>query len=157
MYVRDMQHTQGHTQMLTGGMWHPFRSELFMTCSLDGTLRLWDVNATPVGMDQRLPSVHVLKTLDRRNVCVGGASGRGGGLHPRCCVFSPTDAKKMVGGCSDGSVQLFFEKSRYQRPDKILRAAHTDAVSDVAFVAEGSESNILVTRSLDGTMNQIDV
>jgi len=156
MYVRDMTHTKGHTQMLTGGMWHPFHQDQWMTCSLDGTLRLWDLNASPVGMDQVLPSVHVLKTLDKRNVCVGGASGKGGGLYPTCCAYSPSDAKKMVGGCSDGSVQLFFEKARYQKPDRILRTAHTAALTDVTFVQEGTQSNLMVTRSLDDTVKVWD-
>jgi len=152
MYVRDMQHTKGHTQMLTGGMWHPLRSEQWITSSLDGTVRIWDLNATPVGMDQVLPSVHVLKTLDKRNVCVGGASGRSGGLHPCCCSYAPNDAKIIASGCSDGSVQLFFEKARYMKPDRILRTAHTDRVTDVGFICKGTASNLMVTRSLDDTM-----
>merc|ERR1719188_1005957 len=110
MYVRDMQHTKGHTQMLTGCMWHPLAAENWITSSLDGTIRIWDLKATPVGMDQVLPSVHVLKTVDKRNVCTGGTTGRDGGLYPTCCAYSPTDAKLIVGGCSDGSVQVFFEK-----------------------------------------------
>lgn len=156
MYVRDMSQTKGHTQMLTDGLWHPFRQEHWLTSSLDGTLRIWDMNATPVGMDQVLPSVHVLKTLDKRNVCVGGGAGKHGGLYPVCCSFSPNDAKKIVGGCSDGSVQLFFEKARYQKPDKILRSAHTAPVSGMAWVREGMHCNLLVTRSLDETMKVWD-
>ncbi|OLQ03658.1 Gastrulation defective protein 1-like [Symbiodinium microadriaticum] len=156
MYVRQMEHTKGHTQVLTSGMWHPFRSELFLTASLDGTMRMWDMTADPVGMDQELPSIHVLKTVDRRNVCVGGGSGKTGGLYPTCCVYSPTDAKKIVGGCSDGSVQLFFDKARFMRPDRILRSAHTEPLTDVGFIPEGSESNLLVTRSLDNSMKVWD-
>jgi len=157
MYVRDMTHTKGHTQMLTSGVWHPLHQEQWLTSSLDGTLRLWDLNATPIGMDQVLPSMHVLKILDKRNVCIGGASGRTGGLHPTCCVLSPTDGKKIVGGCSDGSLQLFFEKARYQKPDKILRTAHTASVTDAAFIREGSQTNFLVSRSLDNTMKVWDL
>jgi len=156
MYVRDMTHTKGHTQMLTSGMWHPLNQENWITSSLDGTIRIWDINATPVGMDQVLPSVHVLKTLDRRNVCVGGAAGRTGGLHPCCCVYSPGDAKMIIGGCSDGSVQVFFEKARYMKPDRILRKAHTAQVTDVAFIGESAGSNLMVTRSLDDTMKVWD-
>merc|ERR1719329_672449 len=89
MYVRAMEHTNGHTQMLTDGMWHPQSPDNFITSSLDGTIRIWDMRAKPVGMDQVLPSIHVLKTLDRRNVCLGGASGRNGGLYPTCCAYSP--------------------------------------------------------------------
>mmetsp|Transcript_5548 Transcript_5548/g.12093 ORF Transcript_5548/g.12093 Transcript_5548/m.12093 type:complete len:764 (-) Transcript_5548:226-2517(-) len=156
MYVRDMQHTKGHTQMLTCGVWHPFAQENWLTGSLDGTLRLWDINATPVGMLQQLPSVHVLKCLDKRNVCIGGGAGRSGGLYPSCCAYSPSDAKLIVGGCSDGSVQVFFEKARYMKPDRILRSAHTGLVTDVAFIQKGTQSQLLVTRSMDHTMKVWD-
>lgn len=152
MYVRQMEHTKGHTQTLTAGMWHPFRSEHFLTSSLDGTMRIWDMTADPVGMDQQLPCIHVLKTVDKRNVCVGGGSGKQGGLFPTCCTYSPTDAKKIVAGCSDGSVQLFFDKARFMRPDRILRSAHSEGVTSVGFVPEGVECNLLITRSLDNTM-----
>uniref|UniRef100_A0A6U6WAJ8 Anaphase-promoting complex subunit 4 WD40 domain-containing protein n=1 Tax=Zooxanthella nutricula TaxID=1333877 RepID=A0A6U6WAJ8_9DINO len=151
LYVRDMQHTKGHTQMLTDGMWHPLVPEHWITSSIDGTVRIWDLKATPVGMDQVLPSVHVLKTVDKRNVCTGGAAGRTGGLYPCCCMYSP-DAKMIAGGCSDGSVQVFFDKARYMRPDRILRSAHTAAVTSVAFLSRGSDSQLMVTRSLDSTM-----
>jgi len=157
MYVRDMQHTKGHTQMITGGMWNPIAKEKWITCSLDGTMRIWDINATPVGMDQVLPSVHVLKTLDRRNVCVGGAAGRAGGLHPRCCAYSAGDSSCIVGGCTDGSVQLFKEKARYLRPDTILREAHTAAVTDVAFIKRGTQSQHMVTRGMDDQMKVWDL
>jgi len=156
MYVRDMTHTKGHTQMLTCGVWHPLNPEQWITSSLDGTLRIWDLNATPVGMDQLLPSVHVLKCLDKRGVCIGGASGRTGGLHPTCCAFNAVDGKTIAGGCTDGSVQLFFEKARYMKPDKVLRTAHTAAVSHITFAGEPGVGSTMVTRSLDGTVKVWD-
>jgi len=155
-YVRMPEHTQGHTQMMTDGQCHPFQPEHWLTSSLDGTLRIWDINAKPVGMDQQLPCTHVLKIVNSRNVCVGGASGRGGGLHPTCCVYAPGDGKTMVAGCSDGSVQVFNEKARYQKADRILRTAHKAAVTSVAFVHEGSKNDFLVTRALDNTMKVWD-
>lgn len=151
MYVRDMTHTQGHTQMLTHGMWNPHGPDNFATSSLDGTIRIWDMKAKPVGMDQVLPSMHVLKCLDKRNVCVGGSMGRGGGLYPACCAYSP-NASMLVGGCSDGSVQFFNEKARYQKPDKILRTAHKGLITSVDFLGDGIGGNKLVTRSMDNSM-----
>jgi len=151
MYVRDMTHTQGHTQMLTHGMWNPHGCDNWITSSLDGTIRIWDLKSKPVGMDQVLPSVHVLKTLDKRNVCVGGSCGRGGGLYPACCAYSPT-ASMIVGGCSDGSVQIFNEKARYQKPDKILRTAHKGIVTSVNFLGDGVGGSKMVTRSMDNSM-----
>eukprot|EP00928_Gymnodinium_smaydae_P046568 TRINITY_DN31024_c0_g1_i1.p1 TRINITY_DN31024_c0_g1~~TRINITY_DN31024_c0_g1_i1.p1 ORF type:complete len:779 (+),score=187.68 TRINITY_DN31024_c0_g1_i1:297-2339(+) len=154
MYVRDLTHTQGHTQMLTDGVCHPLMPEVWLTASLDGTLRLWDINAKPVGMDQWLPSVHVLKCVDKRNVCLGGGAGRSGGLHPTCCAYSHNDGKKIVGGCTDGSIQMFFEKARYWRPDRIVRTAHAASVTSLAFV--DGECNLLATRALDNTMKLWD-
>ena len=54
---------------------------------------------------------------------------RQGGLFPTCCCYSPTDAKKIVAGCSDGSVQLFFDKAgqRYCSPVHVLAASGSPA------------------------------
>mmetsp|Transcript_19012 Transcript_19012/g.44353 ORF Transcript_19012/g.44353 Transcript_19012/m.44353 type:complete len:712 (+) Transcript_19012:103-2238(+) len=155
MYVRDVLHTKGHTQTLTDGMWHPYSAHNWITSSLDGTVRIWDLNATPVGMDQVLPSIHVLKCVDKRNVCVGGGSGRAGGLHPTCCAMSSLDGM-IAGGCSDGSVQVFFSKDRYQRADRILRQSHTGQVTSVDFLQQCSHGRLLATRSMDGTMKLWD-
>ncbi|KAK3244161.1 hypothetical protein CYMTET_46216 [Cymbomonas tetramitiformis] len=44
MYIRDMKNTKGHVMGCTGGMWHPHHRAEAMSCSLDGTVRLWDVH-----------------------------------------------------------------------------------------------------------------
>jgi len=73
-------------------------------------------------------------------------------MHPTCVVYSPTDGKKIVGGCTDGSIQLFHEKPRYQKADRILRAGHKAPITSIAFQCEGSKSDVMLTRSMDGTM-----
>merc|ERR1711966_367226 len=155
MYVRDMNHTNGHTQMLTDGMWHPLSPDNWVTSSLDGTLRTWDLRAKAVGMDQVLPCMHTLKIVDKRNVCLGGASGRTGGLYPTCVAYSPT-ASMIGAGCSDGSVQVFFEKARYVKADRILRTAHTAPVTSLTFLGDGAGGNKLVTRAMDHSMKLWD-
>jgi WD40 repeat protein len=45
MYLRDMKNTKGHTSGCTGGHWHPVDKHTAMTCSTDGTVRLWDCEA----------------------------------------------------------------------------------------------------------------
>jgi len=149
MYVRDMAITKGHTKMLTDGMWHPCDAERWLSSSMDGTLRLWSLQGKRVGMESRLSQEHVLKTVDKRGVPMG-ATGKSAlgleGVYPTCCRYSP-DGKKMVAGCSDGSIQIFYEKARYVKPDKIIRDGHSAEVTSVHLFAER-----MLSRSMDGTM-----
>lgn len=43
MYLRDMKNTKGHVTSCTGGAWHPTDKGTGMTCSEDGTIRIWDM------------------------------------------------------------------------------------------------------------------
>jgi hypothetical protein len=42
MYIRDMKNTKGHVTSCRGGQWHPTDKGTSMTCSDDGTIRIWD-------------------------------------------------------------------------------------------------------------------
>jgi WD40 repeat protein len=61
MYIRDTFNTKGHVSFCTDGMWHPILKNKFMTSSMDGTLRLWDVEGKLVGVDQQLMQEKVTK------------------------------------------------------------------------------------------------
>lgn len=39
-----MAKTKGHVTRVTGGDWHPTKRNEMLTCSVDGTVRLWDLN-----------------------------------------------------------------------------------------------------------------
>lgn len=39
MYIQDMANTKGHVASITGGMFHPKDAEVFLTSSLDGSVR----------------------------------------------------------------------------------------------------------------------
>merc|ERR1719162_355149 len=62
----------------------------------------------------------------------------------------------VVGGCSEGSVQMFYEKARYNKPDKILRTAHSAMITKIAFAGDGVGGNKMVTRSIDNSMKLWD-
>ena len=50
MYIRDMKNTKGHVSGLCDGQWHPTDRYTAMTCSEDGTVRIWDTqNVLQVG------------------------------------------------------------------------------------------------------------
>jgi len=147
MYVRDMANTKGHTQEVVDVMWHPVHKQNWLSAGQDGTLRIWDVNAKLVNIQQHLPQMHVLKCVDRRNVCTGGS-----GTAPTCCAYHPDSGKKIVAGCTDGSIQLFNEKPRYVKADTIVRNAHNERITDVKMFG-----NYLYTRGFDDCLKQWDL
>jgi WD40 repeat protein len=51
MYIQDMANTKGHVAAITDGKWHPRDAQYFMTSSLDGSIRIWDLTSKPVGID----------------------------------------------------------------------------------------------------------
>lgn len=51
MYIQDMANTKGHVAAILDGKWHPKEKNIFMTSSLDGSVRIWDVTSKPVGID----------------------------------------------------------------------------------------------------------
>lgn len=76
MYVRMLEHTKGHTQVVVDGVWNPLDNNKWLTCSIDGSMRLWDLEGPVSGMGQELNSMVVMKTQDARGICVGGVGGQ---------------------------------------------------------------------------------
>lgn len=52
-YLADMANTKGHTLNVTAAQWHPSEKNTVMTASMDGTVRLWDLNG-PLSLDKLL-------------------------------------------------------------------------------------------------------
>lgn len=110
MYLRDLSNTKGHTMEVTGAQWHPFEKDVVLTCSLDGSLRVW--NLLGDSTFGQLVNAHVLKVRGPSSASRLGVT---------CCAYSPSGTK-MVGGASDGSVHVWLERKVYSRPDLVLRA-----------------------------------
>jgi len=136
MYLRDLSNTKGHTMEVTGAQWHPTEKEVVMTCSLDGSLRIWDlVGESTFGC---LVNKHVLK--------VRGLNGANR-LGVTSCCFSPS-AMKIIGGAADGSVHIWNERKIYSKADLVLR--HPACVESAITSVLMSDNNTLAARSASG-------
>ncbi len=93
MYLHDMNNTKGHVATIHDGKWNPKSECLFMTCSQDGTLRQWDLNSKPVGMDQNLAHQLLIKARDQR-----------GQKTQILTLAYYTKGDGVVAGCGDGSI-----------------------------------------------------
>lgn len=43
MYIKNLHKTKGHTGTVYDGTYHPYNHNEFVTCSADGSIRLWDM------------------------------------------------------------------------------------------------------------------
>lgn len=150
MYVRDLSQTKGHTHGLTDCAWHPFDREKFMSASSDATVRVFDLNAKPYGVDQALPHVHIMKAVDKRNLNIAGQ------CRVTAASWAPSSAKFVVAGCSDGSLQLWNERKVYGKPDKVVRDAHAPGSEISGLVVYRNECS-MISRGMDGSMKLWDI
>lgn len=137
-YISDMANTKGHIAQLTSGCWHPLKKEEFLTCSLDSTLRIWEV-----------PHFR-----QQKNVIKARAQG---GLRatPTSCTYN-RDGTLIAAGCQDGSIQMWDTRRMFVNTTHLLRDAHQKGIeiSSITFSYIGS---YLATRSCDETMKLWDL
>jgi hypothetical protein len=138
MYIRDLTNTKGHTMEVTGVQWHPTEKNIVLTCSLDGSLRVWDL--TGLQVFNTLVNKHVLKL---RAVTAGQSR-----LGATSCCYTH-DGSKVIGGGADGSIHIWVQKKVYSsRADFTLRPAHGDGHA-VTCVVVSPNNQILASRGDD--------
>lgn len=117
-YRADMGQTRGHVSALTGCGWSPREKAKILTCSTDGSARIWDVEKGEISrLEKELVCSQVLKARSLR----GGRGGRpAGGLS--ACAFSPCGTR-VCGAAQDGTLQLWaLRKASARGPDVVVRS-----------------------------------
>ncbi|KAG6457113.1 hypothetical protein O3G_MSEX010117 [Manduca sexta] len=137
-YITDMARTKGHTASLNSGCWHPHIREEFMTCSQDGTLRLWLTDN---------PKQHKAVIKPRQQ----------GGLktNPTACAFSK-DGNTVACGCYDGSIQMWDHRKNYVNTTTLLRDAHQKQ-SEISSISFSYLGTYLASRGNDDRLKLWDL
>lgn len=137
-YIVDMSSTKGHTAMLNGGSWHPKKREEFMTCSNDGTVRLWDINN---------PKKH-------KNV-IKPKSVQGRKCIPTACAYS-RDGHWVAAACQDGSIQIWDHNKMFVNVALKNMKAHANG-SDTSGICFSYDNLQLLSRGGDDTLKLWDL
>ncbi|KAK9474208.1 WD40-repeat-containing domain protein [Dipodascopsis tothii] len=129
MYLRDMNNTDGHVAEITSGVWHPTDKNVFVTGSLDSTVRVWDAN---------------VRRKQRTVIVVKSKASKGNKTRVTAVNWAP-DGKRVAGACTDGSLSFWSTTGPHSRPTQTLATAHAaeDWVSSIQFV----DDNTFLTRT----------
>lgn len=138
-YITDMTNTKGHTKEITNVLWNPLKDDMFITSSLDSTLRIWNVNDTR--KQQTVIKVKNKKGLNKSPVT----------------TFTFDDEFKMlISGSSDGSIQTYDTKGNYNKAKLRIFDAHASDC-DISSLKVSSDGYTLISRSTDDTLKVWDL
>lgn len=145
VYMADMINTKGHVKQVTEASWHPTNPLLFLTSSLDGTCRVWDMHGRLVGLDKHLGHRTLHKARSDRQTRIGVS-----------CAAWAANGHCIAGGAEDGSIQAWeTERGHSSVPDLAVYNAHRgEKVTCVKFF---KDSMRLLSRGQDHTMKLWDL
>ncbi|KAL5015983.1 hypothetical protein ScPMuIL_005572 [Solemya velum] len=139
VYLVDMAKTKGHIATLNSGCWNPKIREEFLTCSNDGSVRLWDVNSQ--GRNHK--NIMKPRTQQGRKVI------------PTACAYSP-DGRYVAAACQDGSIQLWDHNKMFVNVALMNRTAHMNG-SDTSCLCFSYDGKTLASRGGDDTLKTWDI
>ncbi|CAK4374356.1 unnamed protein product [Aphanomyces euteiches] len=119
MYVMDMAHTKGHTHSCTSGMWHPQQKQSVITSSLDGTIRLWNLEGKTVF--DKLINDHVIKLKTKQ----------GRRTEVTTCAYNH-DGSLLFGATTEGMVYGYDLRRAYSTNATIKIEAHAAGSPDLS-------------------------
>lgn len=149
MYIRDMGMTKGHVAMLNYGCWNLRDPAEFLTCSNDGTVRIWNLektNSVALGPTPTLLQQKVIKIKTKSGLKAT----------PSALCYS-NDYKLILVAADNGSLVAWdHQRKTYVNPAFRIENAH-QAGSEITGCNFNYASSQFVTRAMDETMKLWDL
>eukprot|EP00557_Chaetoceros_sp_GSL56_P011699 CAMPEP_0176480092 /NCGR_PEP_ID=MMETSP0200_2-20121128/2092_1 /TAXON_ID=947934 /ORGANISM="Chaetoceros sp., Strain GSL56" /LENGTH=759 /DNA_ID=CAMNT_0017876187 /DNA_START=71 /DNA_END=2350 /DNA_ORIENTATION=- len=137
MYVTDMARTDGHVSNITSVDWHPLNRDLVLTASLDGSVRIWNVETNKTKFQKLCSGKEVYRIK-----CASGMRTK-----VLCAVFSPC-GREFACGTICGSIQIWSTMKIVSRPERVVYDAHGSGIP-VHCLIYSHDGMHLASRSMD--------
>uniref|UniRef100_T1ITA1 Uncharacterized protein n=1 Tax=Strigamia maritima TaxID=126957 RepID=T1ITA1_STRMM len=137
-YVTDMVNTKGHVGMLNDGRWNPVDKKEFITCSVDGTVRVWNT-----------PHWKAHKNLVKPRAKNGLRTA------PLCVCYNRA-GQLIACGCQDGSIQMWDRRKHFVNTSCLIRNAHANG-SNMSSICFSYDDFFLASRGGDDTLKLWDM
>nr|SVE75022.1 EOG090X0364 [Daphnia dolichocephala] len=137
-YITDMARTKGHIASLVGGSWHPRDKQEFLTCSQDGSCRIWNV-------DDVKQHKGIMKSRSQNGLRAA----------PTSCTYS-RDGNLIACACNDGSIQMWDHRKMFVNTSVLIRNAHQTGTETSSIVFSYDGRNV-ATRGGDSTLKLWDI
>lgn len=144
-YLHDIANTKGHTFPLTDAKWHPNERAYFITSARDSTVRIWDINSKPMGLDQELMQIQVLKAKTFKNHKI-----------PINSICYSHDGNIIASGVNDGSLQFWTSKNYNWKPSMYIQDAHAPG-TEITSLLFCEDNQRLFSRGDDSTLKMWDI
>ncbi|KYN99715.1 putative WD-repeat protein [Plasmodium gaboni] len=154
MYIKDVNKTKGHTRQINCCKFHPLNEQIFISGSLDSTLRIWNMTTdnNVYGLDKELVHFQCIKIVNEKNLLSNNIIS---------CDFTK-DANSIIIGCSNGFIDIRNKISNdyiynYKSSDYYIKKdiSHKDSIIDILTCKKNK--NNFFTRSMDKTIKYWDI
>ena len=138
VYLKDLKNTRGHTVSLSGGDWHPTKSEICITSSKDGSVRFWNVD-----------------DLSKQKDLIIVKSSKSHKIQPiTCCKFK---SSLVLTASTDNIIRAFSLDKPFSRPSfEFQNGSSLDSEIGSLSICQ-SDENLLLTRSTDDSVRIWDL
>ncbi|KAI4837976.1 WD repeat-containing protein 70 [Plasmodium brasilianum] len=152
MYIKDVNKTKGHTRQINSCRINPSEENVFISGSLDSTLRIWNLTKNNCyGIDNELVHHQCLKIVNEKNMMNNNI------LCSEFCM----DGNTIIIGCESGQLEIRNKISNdymysYKGTHIIKPNVSHNNYAVIDILTSKKRNHYFYTRSLDSTVKYWD-
>lgn len=152
MYLKDCQKTKGHTKTINCCKFHPKNPNIFISGSLDSTVRVWNLEKMNCyGIDNELVHHQCLKVCNEKHYATN---------HILCTSFNK-EGTAIIIGCDNGQIEIRNKISNdynfSHKADTFIKKGLFHKGDITELLSSTKNEHLFFSRSIDNTVKKWDM